>query len=199
MSTCWRLDWITLDSSQTIQHSSFTSLCCLELLARGLIPTRVIQISKQLDAPLGTRVTQAVLLILLANLLQLLLGKLNLERLAVRNDVRVLCALGNHARAPLNTPRQHGLEDGNALLGGDVDPELILVDGGQVVTVRRVRVGERGVGDDLDALFLVPVDKLLLLEVRVGFEFVGVGLDFRRLEDRFDVGFGKVGEANVAG
>ena len=57
-------------------------------------------------------------------------------------------------------------------LGGDLGDDGVVEDAGDVaVVVCRVCAGERGVGGDVDAMFLVPVDIFGLLEV--GVESVG--------------------------
>lgn len=64
--------------------------------------------------------------------------------------------------------------------------------------VGRVHVRQRRVRDHSDVVFEVPVHEFLLLEVRVGFKFVGEWADLAAAQDRVELTGREVGDANVA-
>ncbi|KAI6754618.1 hypothetical protein HG530_012370 [Fusarium avenaceum] len=153
---------------------------------------------KKINSPALPRVEKSILLILSRNLGELIFSELNLLRTIVLVDVLVVSTLGNHDSAPLLSPGEHRLCNGGVLALGELGPEGIVQNAGDVGVVCGVCVGEGRVGDDLDVLLRVEVDKGLLLQVGVCFKLVRVGADGGDLEDFLDILGGEVGDADVA-
>lgn len=135
---------------------------------------------------------------MLSHLHHVLLRKSHIQRPQVFIDVFVMHALWYDHRAPVQTPGEHRLRDRRVLGLGHHLPERVVEDHRDVRVVVRIRIGQWGVGDDLDSPAEVPVDKVLLLEVRMSLELVRVGADFACSQYGVDFGGGKVGHANVS-
>lgn len=120
----------------------------------------------------------------------------------ILRDPLLMHTLGNDHGASLPPPGQNGLCHGHVLLAGEILPKRVLENRTQariLVLVRRIHVGERTVRDDGDVLLGMPIDELLLLQVRVGLEFVRERADLAALEQVVELTWTKIGHANVAG
>lgn len=158
----------------------------------------IVQVSKQLDAPVLAWIAHANLLVLGGDLAHLVVGESHIRGAAVLVEVLLVGALGNDDGAALQAPGDGGLGDGRVLARRQRLPPLVLEQRRRVPPVDRVRVGQRRVRDDLEPDLGVPVDELLLLQVRVRLELVRVRADVADGQDGLDVALGKVGDANVA-
>ena len=163
-----------------------------QVLLLPLSSGRIIQIVKQ--ASIREWIVEPYFLVRELHRHQLGLAECDCQVLTVpilRDPVR-MCALRDHNRTPLHPPRQDRLRNRSVLDLGQGDPRRIVQDAGESGVVHGVQVGEGRVRDDLDAVADVPGDEIGLLEVGVGFEFVGGGADLGGLQELFDLVLGKV-------
>lgn len=164
-------------------------------------PLRILQAIIQIHAPRLTRIVEArVILGQIVDALEIAIFQLTLERGEILRDPVGVNTLGNHARAPSQTPLQRHLGGRAVALRGNGSQNLVLEELRRLTfVVSRVRAGEGRVGRDVDAAILVPRDPVALRQVGVQFHLVHGGRVARVVEQVLELVGREVRYADVSG